>query len=104
AANSLSVGYAMAGQRQTARSIAASPEKDFPLEWAAAIFRGGLGKLRAAGCALLGGHTVRDPEIKFGYAITGTVEPDKMMTNAAGRVGDVVVLTKALGTGVIATA
>src|SRR5258708_12984746 len=94
----------MGGQPLTALSIAAIPEKDFPLEWAAAIFRGGLGKLREAGCALLGGHTVRDPEIKFGYAITGTVDPDKMMTNAAGRVGDIVVLTKPLGTGVIATA
>jgi selenide, water dikinase len=104
AANALSDVYAMGGQPLTALSIAAIPEKDFPLEWAAAIFRGGLGKLREAGCVLLGGHTVRDPEIKFGYAITGTVEPDKMMTNAAGRVGDIVVLTKPLGTGVIATA
>jgi selenide,water dikinase len=63
-----------------------------------------MNKLREAGCVLLGGHTVRDPEIKFGYAVTGVVEPENMMTNAAGRPGDVVVLTKPLGTGVIATA
>lgn len=104
AANALSDVYAMGGKPLTALSIAAIPEKDFPVEWSAAIFRGGLGKLREAGCALLGGHTVRDPEIKFGYAITGVVEPGEMMTNAAGRPGDVVVLTKPLGTGVIATA
>jgi selenide, water dikinase len=104
AANALSDVYAMGGQPLTALSIAAIPEKDFPAEWAAAIFRGGMNKLREAGCALLGGHTVRDPEIKFGYAITGVVDPDRMMTNAAGRPGDVVVLTKPLGTGIIATA
>jgi selenide,water dikinase len=104
AANALSDVYAMGGQPLTALSIAAIPEKDFPVEWAAAIFRGGMNKLREAGCALLGGHTVRDPEIKFGYAITGVVDPDKMMTNAGGRAGDIVVLTKPLGTGIIATA
>jgi selenide,water dikinase len=104
AANALSDVYAMGGQPLTALSIAAIPEKDFPVEWAAAIFRGGMNKLREAGCALLGGHTVRDPEIKFGYAITGLVDPDKMMTNAGGRAGDIVVLTKPLGTGIIATA
>ncbi|HEV7500311.1 MAG TPA: selenide, water dikinase SelD [Vicinamibacteria bacterium] len=104
AANALSDVYAMGGRPLTALSIAAIPEKDFPLEWAAAIFRGGAAKLREAGCVLLGGHTVRDPEIKFGYAVTGIVEPDQMMTNAAGQPGDVVVLTKPLGTGVIATA
>jgi selenide,water dikinase len=104
AANALSDVYAMGGRPLTALSIAAIPEKDFPMEWAAAIFRGGLAKLREAGCALLGGHTVRDPEIKFGYAVTGLVEPDRMLTNAGGRPGQVVVLTKPLGTGVIATA
>jgi len=104
AANALSDVYAMGGKPLTALSIAAIPEKDFPVEWSAAIFRGGMNKLREAGCVLLGGHTVRDPEIKFGYAVTGVVEPENMMTNAAGRPGDVVVLTKPLGTGVIATA
>src|SRR5262245_45916742 len=94
----------MGGRPLTALSIAAIPEQDFPLEWAAAIFRGGEAKLREAGCALLGGHTVRDPEIKFGYAVTGLVDPAKMLTNAAGRPGQTIVLTKPLGTGVIATA
>jgi len=104
AANALSDVYAMGGRPLTALSIAAIPETDFPPEWAAAIFRGGLAKLREAGCALLGGHTVRDPEIKFGYAVTGLVEPDRMLTNAAGHAGQSVVLTKPLGTGIIATA
>jgi selenide,water dikinase len=66
--------------------------------------RGGHEKLREAGCALLGGHSVRDAEIKFGYAVTGLVDPERMLTNAGGRPGDVLVLTKPLGTGVIATA
>jgi selenide, water dikinase len=104
AANALSDVYAMGGKPLTALSIAAIPEKDFPVEWSAAIFRGGMNKLREAGCVLLGGHTVRDPEIKFGYAVTGVVDPDRMLTNAGGRAGDVVVLTKPLGTGIIATA
>jgi selenide, water dikinase len=104
AANALSDVYAMGGRPLSALSIAAIPEKDFPMEWAAAIFRGGAEKLREAGCVLLGGHTVRDPEIKFGYAITGLVDPALMMTNALGRPGQTVVLTKPLGTGVIATA
>jgi len=104
AANALSDVYAMGGRPLTALAIAAFPESDFPPEWAAAIVRGGAAKLREAGCVLLGGHTVRDPEIKFGYAITGLVDPDRILTNARGRPGDAVVLTKPLGTGVIATA
>jgi selenide,water dikinase len=104
AANALSDVYAMGGRPLTALSIACFPEKDFPPEWGAAIFRGGQRKLIEAGCVLLGGHSVRDPEIKFGYAITGLVEVDQMMTNAAGRPGDVLVLTKPLGTGIVATA
>lgn len=104
AANALSDIYAMGGRPLTALSIAAIPDKDFPAEWAAAIFRGGAGKLKEAGCALLGGHTVRDPEIKFGYAITGVVEESALLTNAGAQPGDILVLTKPLGTGVIATA
>ncbi len=104
AANALSDVYAMGGRPLTALSIAAIPETDFPMEWAAAIFRGGARKLKEAGCVLLGGHTVRDPEIKFGYAITGIVEESALLTNAGARAGDVLVLTKPLGTGVIATA
>jgi selenide,water dikinase len=104
AANALSDVYAMGGRPLTALSIAAFPEKDFPPQWAADIVRGGHAKLVEAGCVLLGGHSVRDPEIKFGYAITGLVDPDRILTNAGGRAGDVLVLTKPLGTGVIATA
>jgi selenide,water dikinase len=104
AANALSDVYAMGGRPLTALSIAAFPEEDFPAEWAAAIVRGGARKLQEAGCALLGGHSVRDPEIKFGYAITGLVDPAHLLTNANGRAGDVLVLTKPIGTGVIATA
>lgn len=104
AANALSDVYAMGGRPLTALSIAGFPETDFPPEWGAAIFAGGQRKLTEAGCVLLGGHTVRDPEIKFGYAVTGLVDPEAMMTNAAGRPGDVLVLTKPLGTGVVATA
>jgi len=104
AANALSDVYAMGGRPLTALSIAAIPDKDFPAEWAAAIFKGGAAKLKEAGCSLLGGHTVRDPEIKFGYAITGIVEEAALLTNAGARPGDILVLTKPLGTGVIATA
>jgi len=104
AANALSDVYAMGGRPLTALSIGGFPEKDFPMEWAADIVRGGFGKLAEAECALLGGHTVRDNEIKFGYAVTGVVDPARILTNAAGRPGDVVILTKPLGTGVIATA
>jgi selenide, water dikinase len=104
AANALSDVYAMGGRPLTALSIAAFPESDFPAEWAAAIVRGGHRKLQEAGCVLLGGHSVRDPEIKFGYAITGLVDEERLMTNAAGRAGDELVLTKPLGTGIIATA
>jgi len=104
AANALSDVYAMGGRPLTALSIAAFPETDFPAEWAAAIVRGGAVKLAEAGCALLGGHSVRDPEIKFGYAITGLIDPLRILSNAGGRGGEILVLTKPLGTGVIATA
>lgn len=104
AANALSDVYAMGGRPLSALSIACFPERDFPAEWAAAIVRGGFDKLAEAGCLLLGGHSVRDPEIKFGYAVTGTVDPAALMTNAGARPGDQLVLTKPLGTGVLATA
>jgi selenide,water dikinase len=68
------------------------------------ILRGGLEKMREAGCAVLGGHSVNDPEIKFGYAVTGTVHPARIKANSGALPGDAVVFTKALGTGVIGTA
>ncbi len=104
ASNALSDVYAMGGRPITALAIAAFPERDFPAQWAAEIVRGGAAKLAEAGCALLGGHSVRDPELKFGYAVTGLVDPARLLTNAGGRPGQAVVLTKPLGTGIIATA
>jgi selenide,water dikinase len=104
AANSLSDVYAMGGQPRTALAIAAFPEEGLEPREIAAIFRGGFEKLREAGTALLGGHTVRDPEIKFGYAVTGAVPADRILTNAGARPGDVLLLTKSIGTGVVGTA
>ncbi len=104
AANALSDVYAMGGQPRTALAIAAFPKDGLEPGVIAAIFRGGFDKLREAGVALLGGHTVQDPEIKFGYAITGAVDPSRVLANAAARPGDTLLLTKALGTGVVGTA
>jgi selenide,water dikinase len=103
AANALSDVYAMGGRPLTALAIAGFP-KDADRSILQQIFAGGLGKLREAGVALLGGHTVQDAEIKFGYAVTGEVDPSRVFANAGARQGDVLLLTKALGTGVIATA
>jgi len=105
AANAMSDVYAMGGRPLTALAIAAVPAKDGPgADAIGAIFRGGHDALREAGVALLGGHTVSDPEIKFGYAITGAIDPARILTNSNARAGDVLVLTKPLGTGIIATA
>ena len=103
AANSLSDVFAMGGTPLTALSILCYPGKG-DLEDLAAILKGGAEKMIEAGCVVLGGHSVNDDEIKFGYAVTGTVHPDRVWTNAGARPGDVLVLTKPLGTGVIATA
>jgi selenide,water dikinase len=103
AANALSDIYAMGGRPLTALAIAGFP-RDADPSVLATIFRGGLQTLKDAGVALLGGHTVQDQEIKFGYAVTGEVEPDRIWTNAGARPGDALILTKALGTGVVATA
>ena len=103
AANSLSDVYAMGGRPLTALAIAAFPNDAEP-ETLGEIFRAGYDVLREAGVALLGGHTVQDPEIKFGYAVTGEVHPDRIWSNGGARPGDRLILTKPLGTGVIATA
>ncbi len=103
AANALSDVYAMGGRPLTALAIAGFP-KDADRAILQQIFAGGLDKLREAGVSLLGGHTVQDLEIKFGYAVTGMVDPDRILTNAGARPGDALILTKAIGTGVIATA
>jgi selenide,water dikinase len=103
AANSLSDVYAMGARPLTALAIAGFP-KDGDMSVLKAIFAGGLAVLSDAGVALLGGHTVQDPEIKFGYAVTGDVDPNRVFANAGATPGDVLVLTKPLGTGIIATA
>jgi selenide,water dikinase len=103
AANALSDVYAMGGRPLTALAIAAFP-KDAERTILQQIFAGGLDKLREAGVALLGGHTVQDSEIKFGYAITGEVDPVRVLANAGAKPGDALLLTKPLGTGIIATA
>ena len=103
AANALSDVYAMGGRPLTALAIAAFP-KDLDRAILSAISRGGLEALTLAGVALLGGHTVQDQEIKFGYAVTGEVDPGRMWTNAGARPGDRLLLTKPIGTGVVATA
>jgi selenide,water dikinase len=104
AANSLSDVYAMGGRPLTALAIAAFPAEGLDEHVIRDVFRGGLAKLREAGVSLLGGHTVRDNEIKFGYAITGAIDPDGVLSNAGARPGDVLFLTKPLGTGVVGTA
>ena len=103
AANSLSDVYAMGGRPLTALSIVCYPE-DGDLGALERILVGGMDKMIEAGCTVVGGHMVRDPEVKFGYAVTGTINPDHIWTNAGARPGDLLVLTKPLGTGVIATA
>jgi selenide, water dikinase len=103
AANALSDVYAMGGRPLTALAIAGFP-RDLERDRLTDIFKGGLEVLQTAGVVLLGGHTVQDPEIKFGYAVTGEVDPRRVWTNAGAQVGDGLLLTKALGTGVIATA
>ena len=103
AANALSDVYAMGGRPLTALSILCYPAKG-DLEDLEAILRGGAEKMIEAGCVVLGGHSVSDEEIKFGYAVTGTIHPDQIKTNAGARPGDALVLTKPIGTGVISTA
>jgi selenide,water dikinase len=103
AANALSDVYAMGGRPLTALAIAGFP-KDADRTILSEIFKGGLQGLQEAGVVLLGGHTVQDQEIKFGYAVTGEVDPSRIWTNAGARAGDALFLTKPIGTGVIATA
>ena len=104
AANSVSDIYAMGGRPLTALAIAGFPQDGLEPGTIRAVFQGGYDKLTEAGIALLGGHTVRDNEIKFGYAVTGSIDPARILTNAGARPGDVVFLTKPLGTGIVGTA
>lgn len=103
AANSLSDVYAMGGRPISALSVVGFPEKGDP-KLLEAILRGGLEKMDEAQCSVIGGHSIRDDDLKFGYAVTGLVEPKRVWRNVGARAGDALLLTKALGTGVIATA
>ncbi|MGH9789996.1 MAG: selenide, water dikinase SelD, partial [Candidatus Acidiferrales bacterium] len=103
AANSLSDVYAMGGRPVSALSIVGYPPNGSPsvLEH---ILLGGLAKMTEAGCTIVGGHSIRDEDIKFGYAVTGVIDPRRVWRNVGARPGDALLLTKPLGTGVIATA
>ena len=103
AANSLSDVYAMGGRPISALSILAYPAKG-DLEDLTQILKGGAEKMREASCVVLGGHSIADDEIKFGYAVTGTIDPKRVKPNSGAMAGDALVFTKRLGTGVIATA
>ena len=103
ATNALSDVYAMGGIPISALAILGYPEGG-DLDTLAAIMAGGLSKMLEAGCVVIGGHSVKDAEMKFGYAVTGTIHPDRVLKNKGAQVGDVIFLTKAIGTGVITTA
>jgi selenide, water dikinase len=103
AANALSDVYAMGGRPVSALSVLAWPAKG-DLDDLAAILRGGAEKIHEADCVVIGGHSIQDNEAKFGYAVTGTIHPDRIKTNAGARPGDALVFTKRIGTGVISTA
>jgi selenide,water dikinase len=103
AANSLSDVYAMGGRPVSALTLVGFPEKSDPAILGE-ILRGGLAKMQEAGCTVIGGHSIRDDDLKFGYAVTGVIHPEKVWRNVGARPGDVLLFTKALGTGVIATA
>lgn len=103
AANSLSDIYAMGGRPVTALTLLCYPE-DGDLDVLERILVGGIDKMTEAGCTIVGGHSVRDTEIKFGYSVTGTIDPARVWTNSNARPGDLLILTKPIGTGVITTA
>ena len=104
AANALSDVYAMGGEPLTALNIVGFPSGKLPIEVLTDILRGGQDKVHEAGAVVVGGHTIIDEELKFGLAVTGHVHPERVLTNAAACVGDRLVITKPLGTGILATA
>ncbi len=104
AANALSDVYAMGGRPLTAMNIVCFPAKDMDKLILREILRGGLEKVHEAGAVLVGGHSVEDPEIKYGLSVTGLVHPDRVLRNSGARPGDAFILTKPLGTGILATA
>lgn len=104
AANSVSDIYAMGGTPITAVSVIGFPVRKIPDAAMREILAGGIDKMNEAGVAIIGGHSINDSEIKAGFAVTGTIDKNKIMTNAAARPGDVLILTKPLGTGIVAFA
>jgi selenide,water dikinase len=104
AANAISDIYAMGGKPLTAMNIVGFPRLSLDLAVLSEILQGGLEKIHEAGAVLMGGHTVDDGELKYGLAVTGTVHPQRIFTNRGAQIGDRLVLTKPLGTGIIATA
>jgi selenide,water dikinase len=104
AANALSDVYAMGGQPLTALNLVAFPLEKLGPDVLRRILEGGLAVAEEAGCAIVGGHSIDDPEPKYGLAVTGTVDPGRMLTNAGARAGDALVLTKPLGVGALTTA
>jgi selenide,water dikinase len=103
AVNSLSDVYAMGGRPLTALALVCFPEKG-DLDVLERVLAGGLNKMMEAGCTIIGGHSIRDEEMKFGYSVTGLVHPGRVLANSGARPGDRLLLTKPLGTGVISTA
>jgi selenide,water dikinase len=104
AANALSDVFAMGGEPLTALAIVGFPVSTLPLSVLTDILRGGHDKVREAGAVVVGGHSIIDEELKFGLSVTGQADPRALLTNASAAVGDVLILTKALGTGLLATA
>ncbi len=104
AANALSDVYAMGGTPLTAMNIVGFPEKTLPLSVLTEILRGGQDAVHEAGARIVGGHTVTDEELKYGLSVTGQVHPDRILANAQARAGEQVILTKPIGTGILATA
>jgi len=104
ATNAISDVYAMGGRPMVALNIAGFPEGTMPGDVLREIIRGGADVARAAGVSIVGGHTVNDPEVKYGLAVVGTIHPDRIIRNGGARPGDRLILTKPIGTGVLATA
>jgi len=104
AANSLSDVYAMGGKPIAALNIAAFPEHDLPLEILGEIFKGGAAVAKDAGIVIVGGHTVKDKELKYGLSVVGMIHPERIIRNSGAKAGDQLILTKPLGTGVLSTA
>ncbi len=103
AANAMSDVYAMGGRPLTALNILGMPDDVVPVSVVAEILRGGAAKVREAGCVVVGGHTIRNPQPIFGLSVTGLVDPRRMLTNAGAVPGDLLILTKPLGTGIVTT-